>query len=161
MESPDLYTKLLDLVDQHSAHYTKIEHEPQGRCEIVSPMRGHDVSDAAKCMILVVKIGKKSKKFVLAVVPGNAQLDLNAIKALFDGTYISFASQDIAEELAGSVAGTVLPFAFNAGLELIVDPSLKDHEYIYLNAAKLDESLKLLTSNYLRITDPRFERITQ
>lgn len=161
MESPDMYTKLIDLLDQHGAHYTKIQHEPEGRCEIVSPMRGHDVSDAAKCMILMVKIGKKNKKFVLAVVPGNAQVDLNAIKVLFEGAYISFASQDIAEELAGTVAGTVLPFSFNPELELIVDPSLREHEYIYFNAAKLDESLKLLTSDYLRITNPRFEPITQ
>ena len=157
----DTYTKLIELLDTNGAKYRKIHHEPEGRCEIVSVMRGHDVSHAAKCMILMVKIGKKNKKFILAVVPGNAQVNMDAIKALFDGTYISFASQDLAEDLAGSVAGTVLPFTFNPELELIVDPSLKEHEFIYFNAARLDESLEVLTSDYLRIAQPRFEKIAK
>ena len=38
-------------------------------------------------------------------------------------------AQEIAERLAGSVAGTVLPFTFSPDLELIVDPSLlENHE---------------------------------
>lgn len=161
MNPEDTYGKLFALLDEHGAKYRKIAHEPEGRCEVVSPMRGHDVCHAAKCMILMVKVGKKVTKFVLAVVPGDARIDLNAVKAAFDGTYVSFASQDIAEKLAGSMAGTVLPFAFTPELLLIVDPSIKNHEYIYFNAAKLDESIELLTSDYLRIVDPRFERIAK
>src|ERR1700722_3886698 len=112
----DTYTKLIELLDQHGAKYRLIDHPEEGRTEIVSPMRGHDVSQAAKCMILMVKIGKKDKRFVLGVVPGDAKVNLNAVKAIFQGTYISFASQDIAEKLAESVAGTVLPFSFNKEL---------------------------------------------
>lgn len=41
------------------------------------------------------------------VVPGDARVDLEAVKTLMNGTYVSFASRDIAERLAGSVAGTV------------------------------------------------------
>jgi len=157
----DTYTKLIELLDQHGAQYRLIDHPEEGRTEIVSPMRGHAVSQAAKCMIIMVKIGKKDKRFVLAVVPGDARVNLNAVRALFDGSYISFASQDIAEKLAGSVAGTVLPFSFNSELVLIVDPSLRENEFIYFNAARLDRSLELKTSDYLKIADPRFERIAE
>lgn len=155
----DTYTQLIELLDQHGAQYRLINHPEEGRCEIVSPMRGHDVSHAAKCMILMVKIGKKDKRFILGVVPGDAKINTNAVRDLFRGTYVSFASQDIAEKLAGSVAGTVLPFSFNSELILIVDPSLRDHEFIYFNAARLDRSVELKTSDYLRIANPRFERI--
>jgi Ala-tRNA(Pro) deacylase len=157
----DTYTKLIEILDQNGAQYRLIDHPEEGRTEIVSPMRGHDVSKAAKCMILMVKIGKKDKRFILSVVPGHARVNLNAVKALFDGTYISFASQDIAESLAGCVAGTVLPFSFSKELLLIVDPSLKDSEVIYFNAARLDRSVELKTSDYLRIANPRFERIAE
>lgn len=157
----DTYTKLIELLDQHKAQYRLIDHPPEGRTEIVSPMRGHDASAAAKCMILMVKIGKKDKQFVLGVVPGNARIDLNAVKALFSGTYISFASPDIAERLAGSVAGTVLPFSFDPELILIVDPSLRENEFIYFNAARLDRSVELKTSDYLKIANPRFEQIAE
>src|SRR5689334_7110484 len=123
----DTYTQLITFLDEQGAQYRLIDHAPEGRTEVISPIRGNPLEQAAKCIILMVKIGKKVTKYVLAVVPGNARVDLNAVKALLGGTYISFASQDIAERLAGSVAGTVLPFAFNSELELIVDPSLLEN----------------------------------
>src|SRR5437660_11802495 len=102
--SEDTYTRLIALLDQHKINYRLIDHPPEGRTEIVSPMRGNALSQAAKCIVLMVKIGKKVTKYVLAVVPGDARVSLNAVKALLQGTYVSFASQDIAERLAGSVA---------------------------------------------------------
>jgi len=158
-EAKDTYTKLIEFLDQHNAQYRLIDHPEEGRCELVSPMRGHDVCHAAKCMVLMVKLGKKDKQYVLGVVPGNAKVDMNAVKELFHGTFVSFAAQEAAERLAESVAGTILPFSFNKDLLLIVDPSLQKSEFIYFNAARLDRSIELKTSDYLRIADPRFERI--
>ena len=159
MEQEDTYTQLIALLDAHKAHYRLIDHEPEGRTEIVSPMRGNALSQAAKCIVLMVKLGKKVTKYILAVVPGDARVDLNAVKALMGGTYIAFASQDIAERLAGSVTGTVLPFSFNPELELVVDPSLLENDEIYFNAARLDRSMVLKTSDYFEIARPRLARI--
>lgn len=157
----DTYAKLITLLDQHGAHYRLIDHEPEGRTEVVSPMRGNALSQAAKCIILMVKVGKKVTKYVLAVIPGNTRVDLDATKKLLNGTYISFASADIAERLAGSVTGTVLPFAFNPDLELIVDPTLLENDELYFNAARLDRSMVLKTSDYVTVAQPRLERIAQ
>ena len=155
----DTYTKLIQYLDENGAQYRLIDHEPEGRTEIVSPMRGNEVSQAAKCIVVMVKITKKDKKYILAVVPGDAKVDLNAIKNMFRGIYVSFATPEIAEELAGSVSGTVLPFSFNPKLELIVDPKLLENEEIFFNAARLDRSMALKTSDYVRLTDPRKENI--
>ena len=138
MSQKDLYSELITLLDKHGAKYRLIDHKPEGRTEIVSPMRGNKLSQAAKCMILIVKLGKKETKYLLAVVPGDTKIDLDAVKTLLNASYVSFASTDIAQELAGSVVGTVLPFSFNPKLELIVDPSLLEHEEIFFNAARLD-----------------------
>ncbi len=156
---PDAYTQLIALLDQHGAQYRLIDHEPEGRTEVVSPMRGNALTQAAKCIILMVKLGKKVTKFVLAVVPGDARVDLNKVKALLGGTYVSFASADIAERLAGSPAGTILPFAFHPDLELMVDPALLQHDEIFFNAARLDRSMALKTSDYTAIAKPRLEGI--
>src|SRR5262249_27749950 len=126
-----------------------------------SPMRGNALSQAAKCIILMVKIGKKVTKYVLGVIPGDARIDLNAVKSLMAGTYISFASMDIAERLAGSVAGTILPFSFNPELELVVDPTLLVNDEIYFNAARLDRSMALNTKDYMALAKPRLERIAE
>src|SRR5688572_14933825 len=100
---PDVYTQLIALLDQHGANYRLIDHALEGRTDIVSPMRGNALSQAAKCIILMVKRGKKVTKYVLAVIPGDVRVDLEAIKGLMGGTYISFASAEIAEQLAGSI----------------------------------------------------------
>lgn len=161
MESLDTYQRLIDLLDSNKATYRLIDHEPEGRTDLVSPMRGNELHDAAKCMVLMVKIGKKTKRFILAVVPGDAKVDLNAVRNLLGGTYISFASSEIAEELAGSVAGTILPFSFHPDLELIVDVDIRDIDELYFNAARLERSMALRTSDYLAIAEPRFEKIAQ
>jgi Ala-tRNA(Pro) deacylase len=157
----DTYTQLIALLDQHGVCYRLIDHAPEGRTELVSPMRGNALSQAAKCIILMVKIGKKITRYVLAVVPGDAKVDLQALKALMRGTYVAFASTDIAERLAGSVTGTVLPFSFNPELELVVDPSLLENDEIYFNAARLDRSLVLKTSDYVALAKPRLGRIAE
>lgn len=161
MASEDTYSRLIALLDEHHATYQMIEHAPEGRTEIVSPLRGNKISQAAKCIILMVKQGKKITKYVLAVVPGDARVSLDAVKALMQGTYIAFASSEIAEQLAGSVAGTILPFSFHTDLELMVDPSLLENETIYFNAARLDRSLALKTSDYVALAKPRLEHIIQ
>ncbi|MEI8230076.1 MAG: threonine--tRNA ligase [Candidatus Peregrinibacteria bacterium] len=157
----NLYDKLITLLDEHKAHYRLIDHAPEGRSELVSKMRGNTLSQAANCIVVMVKIGKKTTKFVLAVYPADVKLDLNAVKALFQGTYVSFASPDIAERLAGSVMGTVLPFSFSEELELIVDPSLLENEEIFFNAARLDRSIALKASDYKEIAQARYESIVQ
>src|SRR3989338_8468210 len=157
----DTYSKLIAVLDGHKAHYRLIDHAPEGRTEIVSPLRGNKLSQAAKCIVIMVKIGKKITKYVLGVVPGDARIDLNAIKELFHGTYISFATPEIAERLAGSVASTILPFSFNPEMELIVDPELLKNDEIYFNAARLDRSMALKTSDYTTLAKPRLEHIAK
>ncbi|HEX6746659.1 MAG TPA: YbaK/EbsC family protein [Longimicrobium sp.] len=159
MSGGGAYERLISLLNTEGAAYRLIDHAPEGRTEIVSAMRGNELAAAAKCIVLMVKIGKKTTRHVLAVVPGDARLDLGAVKALLGATYAAFASADVAEELAGSVVGTVLPFAFDARLELIADPALLRHDELFFNAGRLDRSMALRTRDYVRIARPRFERI--
>ncbi len=152
---PDAYAQLVALLSQGDVDYRVIDHAPEGRTELVSAMRGHGADDAAKCMVMMVKVGKKVTRYVLGVVPGDRRLDFEAVKTLLGGTYVSMASPQKVEELAGSVVGTVLPFSFHPDLDLIVDPSLLTREHIYFNAARLDRSFMLRTHEYVRVAKPR------
>jgi Ala-tRNA(Pro) deacylase len=155
----DIYARLITDLDTAGARYQLIEHAPEGRTDLVSALRGHDLASAAKCLILMVKIGKKQTRYVLAVVPGDARLDLTAVKALLGGSYVAFADTDKAEQLAGSVTGTVLPFSYDERLELIADPALLDRGELYFNAGRLDRSVALASEDYLRLAEPRVARI--
>ncbi|MFF4170869.1 YbaK/EbsC family protein [Streptomyces sp. NPDC001744] len=154
------YEKLLALLDERGAVHRVIEHAPEGATEAVSALRGNALAQAAKCIVAMVKIGKKEKRFALVVVPGDRRVDLAAVKALYGGTYVSFASPGIAEELAGSPSGTILPFSFDERLDLVVDPDLLVHEEIYFNAARLDRSLALSVEDYRSVAEPRVARVS-
>jgi Ala-tRNA(Pro) deacylase len=155
-----MYDKLIADLDAAGARYRLIDHAPEGRTDLVSALRGHDMAQAAKCLIVMVKIGKKQTRYVLAVVPGDARLDLQAIKSLLGGSYVAFAAQDKAEELAGSQAGTILPFSYHPRLEVIADPALLDSPELYFNAARLDRSIALAADDYRRLAAPRVVPIT-
>lgn len=156
----DAYEKLIRRLDEAGARYRLIDHTPEGRTELVSALRGHDVAAAAKCLIVMVKTGRRERRHVLAVVPGNARLDLAAVKALVGGTYAGFADTATAERLAGSVSGTVLPFSYSPDLELVADPALLRVPELYFNAARLDRSIALATEDYVRLASPRLAPIT-
>lgn len=158
---PAAYDRLIALLDEGGARYRLIDHAPEGRTELVSALRGNTLPQAAKCIVVMVKIGKKTKRHVLAVVPGDRRVDLGAVKELLGGTYAGFATPQIAEELAGSVSGTILPFSFHPDLELVVDPDLLAHEEIYFNAARLDRSMALVTADYQTLARPRTAAVAE
>jgi Ala-tRNA(Pro) deacylase len=160
LASRDAYGRLIAELDVSGARYRLIEHAPEGRTELVSALRGHALASAAKCLILLVKIGKKQTRYVLAVVPGDARLDLAAVKTLLGGSYVAFADTEKAEQLAGSATGTVLPFSYDERLELIADPALLDQDELYFNAGRLDRSVALASEDYVRLAKPRLARIT-
>jgi Ala-tRNA(Pro) deacylase len=154
------YERLIADLDAAGARYRLIDHAPEGRTEVVSVLRGHDVAQAAKCLIVMVKVGKKQTRHVLAVVPGDARLDFAKIKELLAGTYVAFAARERAEELAGSVSGTVLPFSDDPRLEVVADPALLRAPELFFNAARLDRSIALAADDYLRLATPRLAPIT-
>lgn len=128
---------------------------------MVSRLRGNDPAQAAKCIVIMVKLGKKTTRYVLATVPGDRRVDLAAVKAIYGASYVSFASPAIAEDLAGSGKGTIVPFVFDDRMELVVDPALLEHPELFFNAARLDRSIALATADYRAIGRPRVEAISQ
>ena len=156
----DVYARLIADLEASGCRYRLIEHAPEGRTEVVSALRGNALAHAAKCLILLVKIGKKQTRYVLAVVPGDVRLDLAAVKALLGASYVALADADKAEQLASSVVGTVLPFSYDEQLELIVDPAVLDCDELYFNAGRLDRSIALASEDYLRLARPRIARIS-
>jgi Ala-tRNA(Pro) deacylase len=153
------YDQLISTLDRGGARYRFIGHAPEGRTEVVSRYRGHALNSAAKCIVVQVKASKKLSRYVLAVVPGDARVDLGAVTALVGGKSAGFASTAKAEALAGCVSGTIMPFSFHPDLDLVADPALLVHSEIFFNAARLDLSVALNTADYIRLARPRTHAI--
>jgi Ala-tRNA(Pro) deacylase len=153
------YDDLIALLEKHGADYTLIDHAPEGSTEAVSAMRGNAPGHAAKCLMLMVKLDRRTRRYVLAVVPGDRQLDLAAVTSRYNARYAGFCDTPTAERLARSVTGTVLPFAWDDEVDLLVDPDLLRAPRLWFNAARLDRSVSLATADYERIAAPQVHPI--
>jgi Ala-tRNA(Pro) deacylase len=159
MPEHDTYDRLISLLDTSSVDYRLIDHAPEGTTDAVSELRGHPVTEAAKCIVLRVKVDRRTTRHVLAVVPGDRRVDLDAVRTLYAARYVGFSDAETAERLARAVPGTVLPFSFDPELEVVADPDVVARPRLYFNAARLDRSLSMSGADYARAARPRVEPI--
>jgi len=109
----------------------------------------------------MVKVDRTTRRYVLAVVPGNRKVDLDAVRARYKARYVGFCDPSTAERLARAVPGTVLPFVLDPEVELVVDAAVLTQPRLYFNAARLDRSVSLATRDYQRIASPAVHPIAQ
>ncbi|WP_330330471.1 YbaK/prolyl-tRNA synthetase associated domain-containing protein [Streptomyces sp. NBC_00536] len=152
---------LMGQLERSQARFRVIDHAPEGRTEPASLLRRHALAQAAKCLVVRVALTRRTRRYVLAVVPGDRKVDLDGLRDMYRGTEASFATREVAERLAGSVSGSVVPFARDPELDLVVDPELLVHDEIFFNAARLDRSVALATADYVALARPRVEAIAQ
>lgn len=159
-DNPDIYDRIISTLADADARFRVIEHSPEGRTEVVSEIRGNAPRAAAKAMVIKVK-RPTGPTFVLAVVPGDRRVNMDAILTLVGGRSASFAAPADAERLTACVMGAVPPFTFDDELTLLVDEQLAAEEEIFFNAARLDRSLAVDREGYLRAASPRIARLSQ
>jgi Ala-tRNA(Pro) deacylase len=157
----DIHEQLRALLDQEGATYRVIEHEPEGRTEVIARIRGNRIEQSIKSMVLQVRITRKENIYCLANVPGNCRIDLDGVKNYFNADSVAFAQREKAQELTGCVIGSIPPFSFNDQLELLADPFIQENEEVVFNAGRLDRSIMMKLSDYIRIAKPQLVPIAQ
>lgn len=155
----DIHQHLRSLLDHEHASYRVIEHEAEGRTEFITKIRGNRLEQAIKSIVVQVRFGKKESRYYLSNVPGDCRVDLSAIQALFDGTDVSVAPREKAEALTGCKIGSIPPFSFNNNLIVLADPLIQENEEVVFNAGRLDRSIFMKMKDYIRIAQPRLEKI--
>lgn len=152
------FERIVALFEAGDADFRVLEHSPEGRSEDVAAVRGTEVSQGAKALVCRVK-GTDSGA-LLAVVPGDARLDIRKAVAAVGGRKGGFAPADLARELTGCEIGAIPPLALDGNLDVVVDRDFVEaHREIAFNAGRLDRSIVLKTADYLRIVAPVVESI--
>ncbi|WP_441245331.1 YbaK/EbsC family protein [Kitasatospora sp. McL0602] len=158
-ESPaevSTYGRLMELLEGAGPGGLRIiDHEPEGNTAAASELRGHPLEQAAKCIVVRVKLAGGGERYALAVVPGDRRVDLDAVGRLLGGTRVGFADRTTAERLTGCVSGSIIPFSFHPELQLVVAPELLTHSRIYFNVARLDRSAELSSVAYQVLAQPQ------
>ncbi|MBC7876001.1 MAG: YbaK/prolyl-tRNA synthetase associated domain-containing protein [Anaerolineales bacterium] len=155
----DIHVRLRELLDSEKAKYRVMEHESEGRTEMIAKIRGNRIEQAIKSIVVMIRFGKKETRYCLANVPGDCRIDLNAIKDHFGGTKSAFAPREKAEELTGCVIGAIPPFSFNEQLPVLADSLIKENEEVVFNAGSLEKSIFMKMEDYFRIVNPRVVKI--
>ena len=155
----DIHKQLCDLLDQQGAAYRVIEHEPEGRTEIIAKIRGNKIEQSIKSIVVQVRLNRKENLYCLANVPGDCRIDFDGIKRHFDADSVAFASREKAQALTGCAIGAIPPFSFSDQLEVLADPLIRENEEVVFNAGRLDRSIFMSLEDYIRIAKPQFAQI--
>ena len=155
----DIHEQLCALLDREGAVYRVIEHEAEGRTEIIAKIRGNRLDQAIKSIVVQVRIIKKESVYCLANVPGDCRIDLKGIKNYFNADSVAFAAREKAQELTGCVIGAIPPFSFNDQLQVLADPLIRDNEEVVFNAGRLDRSIFMKMEDYILIAKPQLVKI--
>lgn len=148
------HQQLINLLTEQRAQFRVVEHEPVGKCEAVSEIRGTDLGQGAKALVCKVK-GNGVKKHVLAILAADQQADLSQLAGHFGGIKASLASPAEVDKLTACVFGAIPPFSFHPDLTLVADPLLFERfDEIAFNAGLLEKSVIMKTDDYLRIAQP-------
>lgn len=156
----DIHEQLRALLDKEGASYRVIEHEPEGRTEVIAKIRGNKVQQSIKSMVLQVRM-KKENIYCLANIPGDCRVDFAGVKNHFQADSVAFAPREKAQELTGCVVGAIPPFSFNDKLILLADPLIQENDEVVFNAGRLDRSIMMKLSDYIRIARPQLVSIAQ
>jgi Ala-tRNA(Pro) deacylase len=156
----DIHEQLCELLDANGAVYRVVEHEPEGRTELIAKIRGNKPEQAIKSIVVQVRFGKKESRYYLANVPGHCRVDLAGIQSIFNGTDASIAPREKAEALTECVIGAIPPFSFSDQLILLADPLIQENEEVVFNAGRLDRSIFMKSVDYFRIAKPQLKNIT-
>jgi len=150
----DIYTLLRELLDREGAVYRVIEHEAEGRTEVIAKIRGNRIEQSIKSIVVQVRVSRKENVYCLVNVPGDCRIDFDGIKSHFNAKGAAFASRDKAQELTGCVVGAIPPFSFNDQLQVLADPLIKENDEVVFNAGRLDRSILMKLDDYIRIARP-------
>jgi Ala-tRNA(Pro) deacylase len=155
----DIHEQLRALLDNEGAVYRVIEHEAEGRTELIAKIRGNRIEQSVKSMTLQVRLSRRENIYCLANVPGDCRVDFDGVKSYFKADSVAFASKEKAQALTGCVIGAIPPFSFNDQLQVLADPLVLQNEEVVFNAGRLDRSIFMKLDDYVRIAKPQLVKI--
>jgi prolyl-tRNA editing enzyme YbaK/EbsC (Cys-tRNA(Pro) deacylase) len=138
------------LLEREGRPYRTFEHEPVRTSEEAARTRpGFELRQGAKALVVSVRPPGDEKRFMMLVFPADRRFDSKKARASLGLKEIRFATPDEVAELTGGIeVGGVPPFGNLFDLQVAVDPSLYDNEWIVFNAGDRRFSLAMRSADY-------------
>lgn len=153
---------LIETLESRACRFRLVDHPSAGKSVDVALARGTEVGQGAKALICSSTQADGTVQFVLAVLPADKKLSTRQLALHLGAKKIRLVSTETATELTGCVIGAIPPFSFNKQLKLVADPELFErYSEIAFNAGRLDKSIILNSTDYLRVATPILFRISE
>jgi Cys-tRNA(Pro)/Cys-tRNA(Cys) deacylase len=109
----------------------------------------------------IVVTREKPGKPILAVIPGNCEVDLKLLAHFIGEKKVHLPTQTEAELLTGLQTGGISPLALlNRGFLVILDRSALNYKDIHISGGQLGLNIRLPVSALVEITKARVGEIT-
>jgi Cys-tRNA(Pro)/Cys-tRNA(Cys) deacylase len=104
----------------------------------------------------------KSGKPILAVIPGDHNLDLKALAECLKEKKVSIPSEKEAEKLTGLQAGGISPLALiNKGFHVLIDSQAEHSGSIHISGGQRGLNILLSVDDLAKLTRAQFAKISQ
>ena len=101
-------------------------------------------------------------KPILAMVPGNCELDLKALARTLGEKKVHLATHKQAEQLTGLQTGGISPLALlQRGFQIVVDSSVQTLDEIYISGGKRGLNIRIPTEALITLTDAEVDSISR
>ena len=109
-----------------------------------------------------IVISRKSPgKPILAVVPGNQDVDLKKLAKAVGEKKVSPATQKEAENLTKLLTGGISPLALiNKGFEILIHKSILDHDQVHISGGERGLNLRLASKDLVKVVQARVADIS-
>lgn len=115
--------------------------------ELAALAHGVEPALIAKTMAVSLK-----DREALIVTKGDAKIDNRKFKDVFS-TKCKMLSLEEVVEITGHPVGGVCPFGLKKPMDVFLDISLKDYDYVYPAAGSINSSIKITPADLQKITD--------
>ncbi len=153
-------TNITRLLDQRKIAYTAFELPAEKLGAVEAAQHLGVAYNLVYKTIVVTREGKG--KPILAVVPGDRELDLKALASALGEKKVSLPTEREAESLTGLQAGGISPLALiNKGFQVIIDASAQAFPEIYVSGGQRGLNIRLAPSALALLTNARFAVINR
>jgi Cys-tRNA(Pro)/Cys-tRNA(Cys) deacylase len=131
--------------------------ERAGVLHELHPFDDVDVTRVFKTLIVSASDGR----FVVAIVPLAAKLDMRTVAAVLGVKQVELASARDAERLTGYVLGAISPFGQRRALPTVLDATARDAATIFVSGGRRGLEIEVAPGDLVDLLDARVAQIAR
>ncbi len=143
------FEKIKRILDGNKIDYKIIEHEAVFTSDQAAKVRGVDIKEGAKSMII-----RSDGNFYNFVLSAAKKIDWKKVKMILETDSVSLATPEEVLNKMNCEIGSVPPFGNLYNLKVFCDPFLLQNEFIEFNAGLHTVSIRMKSKDWLEVVKP-------